>query len=1003
MSNIFQHVKCPPACNSDTTARHRPRRLAKGAAAGKMAGMILCPSTVRRFTSASLLALALAGCAQTPPPAPSLPDGDIPKAAAPAPLPPPAPLADLVRRVDIPYEKFVLANGLTVLVHTDRKAPIVGVTLYYRVGSKHEPKGKTGFAHLYEHLFFGGSENVPNFDIPLEGAGSTATNGSTSYDRTNYVETVPKGALGLALFMESDRMGHLLGAISQDKLNKQRDVVKNEKRQGDNEPYGLAEYALGEGLFPVGHPYRHSPIGSMADLDAATLTDVRAWFRANYGPGNVVLALAGDIDAATARPLVEKWFGDIPRGASVPPVKAEPVPLAAPVRREMTDSVPTTRIYRVWNGPGLNEADAAAAVVGMDILGGLASSRFDNALVKGSQMAVMATAMATPMEQVGQLLAAMDVKPGTDPAAAEKAFDAEIARLVSEGPSEDEVRRAATRQAASQIGQLEVVGGFYGKGATLAEGQLYSDNPEKYRQDLAQIAALTPGEVKAALAKWLGQPAFTLVVKPGARTERGETMGGWGDQGAAPVPKAAAREPALVKGPPRTAPPVAPVADVTFPVIERTVLPGGIPVALARRDAVPKVLVSLNFDAGTAADLSDAPGTQAAMLALLDQGTTTREAVRIAEEQERLGASINASASQDSSAVVLDALAPNLAASLALMADVVRNPAFAPGDVARVRDQRLAELAQAEATPAQKAARTLAPLLFGPGHPYALPADGLGTAEALGKLTPEALRAAHAKWLRPDLARITVVGDITMAELKPLLETAFGGWAAPAAPRPVKAVDAAVPAPTPRIVVVNRANAPQAAILAGRVLPLTGRTPDMEALDLANEVLGNGFLSRLNLNLREDKGWTYGVRSSIDRNVGARTFTIATPVQVDRTGDAIRVLLADMKAFPASRPVEPGELLRVTDGNIRGLPGRYERGSQVLQQIVINDRLGRPDNYVSTLPARYRAIDGKALDGAARQFLGPEGMTIVVVGDRKAIEPQLQGIGLPVSFIEEGK
>ena len=962
---------------------------------------------LRRRLSVSLLALAAAGCSQPARVAslPPVPSAIAALPAAPPAAPAPAPLADLVKQVDIPYEKFVLANGLTVLVHTDRKAPIVGVTLYYRVGSKNEPKGKTGFAHLYEHLFFGGSENVPNFDIPLEGAGSTATNGSTSYDRTNYVETVPKGALGLALFMESDRMGHLLGAVTQDKLNKQRDVVKNEKRQGDNEPYGLAEYAIGEGLFPVGHPYRHSPIGSMADLDAATLGDVRAWFRANYGPGNVVLALAGDIDAATARPLVEKWFGDIPRGAAVPPVAAAPVPLAAPIRREMSDQVPATRIYRAWSGPGLNEPDAAAVVVGLDILGGLASSRFDNALVKGAQVAVMATAMATPMEQVGQLLAAMDVKPGVDPVAAEKAFDAEIARLIAEGPSEDEVRRAATRQTASQIGQLEVVGGFYGKGATLAEGQLYSGNPEKYRQDLEQIAALTPAEVKAALAKWLGKPAFTLVVKPGARTERGETMGGWGDEAAAPPPLKAkpAADPARVKAAPRAAPPVAPVADITFPAIERTVLSSGIPVTLARRNAVPKVLLSLNFDAGTAADLSDAPGTQAAMLALLDQGTISRDAVRIAEEQERLGATINASASQDSSAITLDALAPNLAASLALMADVVRNPAFAAGDVARVKDQRLAQLAQAEATPGEKAARTLAPLLFGPGHPYGLPADGLGTAEALAALTPEALRSAHAKWLRPDLARITVVGDITMEQLKPLLEQAFGNWAPPPAPRPVKPVSAAVPPAAPRIVVVDRANAPQAAILAGRVLPLTGRDAGFEALDLANEVLGNGFLSRLNMDLREDKGWTYGVRSSIDRNVGPRTFTIATPVQVDRTGDAIRLLLADMKAFPVSRPVEPAELSRVTDGNIRGLPNRYERGGQVLQQIVINDRLGRPDDYVSSLPARYRAIDAKALDGAAQKFLGPDGLTIVVVGDRKAIEPQLKGIGLPVSFIEEGK
>ncbi|WP_246447550.1 M16 family metallopeptidase [Novosphingobium flavum] len=962
--------------------------------------------------SASLIALALTGCAASPAPlatAPAAPPPTAPPSAATPPAPPaqPAPLADLVSRVDIPYQKFVLANGLTVLVHTDRKAPIVGVTLYYRVGSKNEPKGKTGFAHLYEHLFFGGSENVPNFDIPLEGAGSTSTNGSTSYDRTNYVETVPTGALPLALFMESDRMGHLLGAVTQDKLNKQRGVVQNEKRQGDNQPYGLADYALGEGLYPVGHPYRHTPIGSMADLDAASLADVRQWFKDNYGPNNVVLALAGDIDAAAARPLVEKWFGDIPRGAQVPPVTAGPVTLAAPMRREMTDQVPTTRIYRTWSAPGLNDPEMPALVVGMDILGGLASSRFDNALVKGAQVATMATAMAQPMEQVSQLMAAMDVKDGVDRAAAEKAFDSEIARLLSEGPSEDEVRRAATRQASYQIGALEQVGGFSGKGATLAEGELYSHDPEKYRADLAAIAALTPAEVKAALQKWLGRPSFTLTVLPGQRTEKGELMGGWGDETAAkgkPVAKPAAKAapaPKLVKSAPRAAPPVEPVGALAFPAVERSVLSNGIPVTLARRSAVPKVLVNLNFDAGTSADLSDAPGTQATMLALLDEGTASRSAIQIAEEQERLGATINAGASQDSSAIALDALAANLAPSLALMADLTLHPAFAAEDVARVKAQRLAELAQAEATPMQKAQRTMAPLLFGPAHPYGLPADGLGTEAALSALTPEALLAAHDKWLRPDLARITVVGDITMAELKPLLEQAFGNWAPPAAPKPAKPMAAPVPAAQARIVVVDRPGSPQSAILMGRILPLTGTVPDKEALDLANEVLGSGFLSRLNMDLREDKGWTYGVRSSIDRNVGPRTFTVATPVQSDRTGDAIKLLLADMKAFPASRPVEPVEVSRVTDGNVRGLPNRYETNGQVMGQVVINDRLGRPDDYVQTLPARYRAVDAKSLDTAARTYLGPDGLTIVVVGDRKLIEPQLKSVGLPVSYLED--
>ena len=950
---------------------------------------------MRKFLTAALAVITLSACAVIPrAPFVSLPN------PAPAPAAQPAPLADLVKAVDIPFEKFVLANGLTTIVHTDRKAPIVGVTLYYRVGSKNEPKGKTGFAHLYEHLFFGGSENVPNFDVPLEAAGSTTTNGSTWYDRTNYVETVPKGAVELALFMESDRMGHLLGAVTQDKLNKQRSVVQNEKREGDNEPYGLMDYAIGEGLFPVGHPYRHSTIGSMADLDAASLADVRQWFRDNYAPNNVVLALTGDIDAATARPLVEKYFAAIPHGPQVPKVTAGPVTLPAPATREMVDAVPVTRITRNWSGPGINDPDALALEVAMRVLGGLASSRLDKALVRNEQLAVAVTAGAQTFEQVGFLQATLDLKPGVERAKAEARLDQLIAEFVAEGPSEDEVRRAVTGAVSAQIGALEVSGGYGGKGATLAEGQLYSGDPAKYKADLARVVTITPAEVHAALMRWLTRPTFALTAVPGKRTEQGETMGGWGDESAAPAQSAArrnARVPPIAKGPKRRPPSVAPVAEMTFPSIERAKLSNGIPVALARRTAVPKLIVNLAFDAGYGADELDKPGTQGLMLTMLDEGTTSRDAMAIAEEQERLGADISASGSIDQSSITLSALSTNLAPSLALMADVARHPAFADGDVARVKDQRLSELAQTLASPRSLASRELGRILFG-AHPYAQPGDGLGDAASIAALTPSALRAAHEKWLRPDLASINVAGDITMAQLLPLLEAAFGNWQIPPVPRPVKPLTAPIPAPRPRIIVIDRPDSPQSVIYAGRVLPLTGQTQNMEALDLANEVLGNGFLSRLNLDLRENKGWSYGVSSSVRAPAGPRAFALAAPVQADRTGDAIRLLLANMRAFPAKRPVNAQELNRVTDGNIRGLPASFETNAAVLSGMIRNQLLGRPDNYYASLPGRYRAINARAIDAAARTYLQGDRLTFVVVGTRKLIEPQLKGIGLPVEF-----
>lgn len=955
-----------------------------------------------RFAAASLTALAAvlaSGCAPTL----AGPQASAPVAVSPA-QPAPAALPTLVEKVNIPYEKFELENGLTVLVHEDRKSPVVGVTTYYRVGSKSEPRGRTGFAHLFEHLMFGGSENVENFDIPLEAAGSTSTNGSTWYDRTNYVETVPTGALDLALFMESDRMGYLLGAVSQDKLDKQRGVVQNEKRQGDNDPYGLVEYKVAEGLLPVGHPYRHSTIGSMADLDAASLTDVRKWFTDNYAPNNVVLVLAGDIDAKTARPMVERWFGAIPRGPEVVRKAAEPVTLAADKRETMTDQVPVTRILRSWTGPAITHPDAVPLAAGLTVLGGLASSRLDNALVRGDELAVSVTASAQQHEQLSFLQAQMDVKPGVDPAVAEAKFNAIIDELIARGPTPDELTRAATQIVSGQISALEQVGGFGGKGSTLAEGLLYTGDAGHYRAELEAVARVTPAQVQAAMQRWMGRPSYTLTIEPGERTLDGATMGGWGDEATAgaisPDPKTPI--PVTRTAPPREAPAVAPVGALTFPAVETARLSNGIEVALARRSAIPKISMAISFDAGSAADGAARAGTQSLMMGLLDEGTLTLTAEQIAVAQERLGASISTGTGTDTNTVQMTALTANLVPSLALVADIVRNPAFKADDVARAKSQQLAAIAQDRANPVGLAQRAIGPILFGADHPYG-GVGARGLPEVVEALDPAALKSEHARWLRPDNARITVVGDVTMPELVAALEQSFGDWRAPATARPVKNLDAGVPAARPRVVVIDRPNSPQSVLLLGRVLPVRGTTAGLEALELANEVIGDGFLSRLNMDLREDKGWTYGIRSGLTAGVGPRAFTVFTPVQSDRTADSIKAILANLTAFPASKGIDETELQRVTEGNVRGLPNRFQTNGQVLGAILGNQVLGRPADYQTKLPQIYRGLDAGRINAAAQQYLGSDNLVIVVVGDRKQIDDQIAGLRMPVEYIEAGK
>ena len=923
----------------------------------------------------------------------------------------PAPIADLVKAVDIPYEAFTLDNGLRVIVHEDRKAPVVAVSVWYRVGSKHEPKGKTGFAHLFEHLMFNGSENAPNdFFEPLQQVGATDFNGTTNVDRTNYFETVPTGALDLALFLESDRMGHLLGAVTQEKLDNQRGVVQNEKRQGDNNPYGLLRYEIFENLFPKGHPYHHSTIGSMADLNSASLDDVKKWFTDNYGPNNAVLVLAGDIDVPTAKAKVQQWFGDIPRGAAVQAPATSVPTLPAPLAKEVKDLIPTPRVYRMWAIPGLNDAEAVPLQMATAVLGGLSSSRLDNAMVRTDPVAVSVGAFAQTFEDAGLLIVQADVKPGTDVDTVGKKLDAEIAKFLANGPTADELQRAAASYLGGTIAGLEAVGGFGGKAVALAEGALYSNDPAYYKVELDRMAKATPEQVTAVARKWMSRPAFSLTYTPGERTEGGENRGGAVTAGKATEAVAPDRywNPALGDIGPDTGigdasfvadrskwPAVAELKALEFPDIERTRLKNGMEVVFARRATVPTVNVAVSFDAGYAADPHSALGTQSLMLSLMDEGTTSLNSIAFAEAKERLGAQIDASANADETVFSLFALKPNLAASLSLLADYIRNPAFDAKELERVRAQQLNRLKAELNNPNAIASRLIAPMLYGADHPYGIPPSGLGDAKAVEAATREQLTAFHATWIRPDNARIFVVGDTTLAEVKKQLDASFGQWKAPATAKPTKNFDIAIPAPKPRIVLFDRPKSPQSVILAGKVLDAKGGD-SLEVLRSANDIFGGNFLSRFNTNLRETKGWSYGVRSRISSETDRLSWVAVAPVQADRTGDSIKELQSDLKNFLADKGVTKEELERTVNGSVRELPGSFETSTDVLAGLRNIVKFGRPDNYYETLPAIYEAMTAAEIDAAARGALSTDDLVYVVVGDAAVVKPQLDGLGLPV-------
>ena len=939
----------------------------------------------------------------------------------------PAPLAQLVRAVDIPYHEFTLANGLRVIVHEDHKAPIVAASVWYHIGSKDEPASKTGFAHLFEHLMFYGSENAPGSLMGrLEEIGATDWNGTTWFDRTNYFETVPAGALDRALFLEADRMGHLLGAVDLARLNAQRAVVQNEKRMNDNEPGGLVEYAELAALFPDGHPYRHSTIGSMADLNAASLEDVKNWFRSHYGPNNAVLVLAGDIDLPTARAKVERWFGAIPRGPDTARPEV-PVPtLKADVEKTMHDRVATVSIKREWVVPGVNDPATGQLELATSILGGLGSSRLDNALVRTDKTAVSVSADVQEFEKVSFLSVEANVKPGVDPAVVSKRLDELIADFLKTGPSADEVKRAATTMIAGRISGLERVGGFGGKAVTLAEGAVYSNDPAKYKRDLQEIAAATPASVAAAARKWMGRPVFRLTVAPGERTPEDIAVAGSAishpayfrspRQGGAPAPGMAAvkAEPlqlmqttawAAAAPPPQPAapkiapPPVEQVKALQFPAIERAQLSNGMKVVFARHGTVPAVRIAVSFDAGNAADDKAKLGTQALLLSLLEEGTTSRNSVQIAEEQERLGANISTGASMDNTTVSMFALTPNLAPSLDLLADVVRNPAFRPEDVERKRAVLLAQIATEKTQPNGIALRLLPPLLYGKDHPYGVPFTGSGDEAGVKAVTRDDLIGFHRRWIRPDNATIFVVGDTSLAEVMPLLEARFGSWPAPAEAKGAKRFAAPSGAQSGRIILIDKPQSPQSLILAGETLALKG-TDDPLLLQTANEVLGGSTTSRLVTDLRETKGWAYyaGTQVSVPRET--MPFFIFAPVQTDKTGESIGAVLGDLSAFLGAKGITPPELAQTINSQVLSLPGNFESSRDVLGALAQIVSLRRPDDYYVRLPERYRAMTAAELDQAARAAIDPKQLLWVVVGDAAKVRPQLATLGMPVEVME---
>jgi zinc protease len=974
-------------------------------------------------------------------------------------------------------EQFYLPNGLRVVMHEDHSTPIVAVNVWYHVGSKNEVPGRTGFAHLFEHMMFQGSKNYDNdFFKPMQEAGAFL-NGSTNPDRTNYFEVMPANFLELALFMEADRMGGLLEAMTEEKLANQRDVVKNEKRQNyDNRPYGLVGARIAEAMYPPNHPYHWLTIGSLDDLTAASMEDVKGFFRRYYVPNNASLVIAGDFNPAEARRLVEKHFGPIPKGAAVGPVNVPQPKLDKEMRIEMDDRVQLPRVHFVWHSSPAFSKDEAALDTLAEILGGGKSSRLYKSLVYEKQIAQQVSAFNSTREIAGQFQITVTGKPNTTPAQLEEAVLAELARLKTAPPTAAELERSYNAREASFVYGLQTVGGFGGKDDQINAYATYLKNPNFFEQDLSRYRAVKLPDLKRVADTYLTDKRLVLTVVPRASGPTGsagpaaatpregiappaaQTAGqqpagsanaaaqtpatgtpqaaaqgpaGSTPAGSQPVtrPQAAASQPAGAAPPTSAAsgagprppgparpnkkqeiavdtsklPQPGPVPKFTLPPPERRTLSNGMDVIVVRHNELPIVALDLVVKMGAAGDPAGQGGLASLTADLLDEGTRTRSALEISDQLTSIGSFMSVNAGWDSTTANMLTLKRHLDRALDIYADVLLNPTFADKELQRLRDARMASFRQRRDDPNQIANIVYTSLLYGDKHPYGHPLTGNET--SVSGLTAADARKFYETFYRPNNAALIVVGDTTADEIVPKLERAFAKWEKGHVPA-VDVTAAPVRRDKPQLYIVDRPGSAQSVIQVGHV-GVPRSNPDFFPLLVMNTLLGGQFTSRVNLNLREDKGYTYGARTSFDWRRGAGPFTASAPVFTAVTKESLVELLKELRGVRGEVPVTPVELEYAKQAIIRGFPRTFETPGQIADRLETVVTYELPETYFNSYIERVQSVTLEDINRVANQHLRPGQLAVVIVGDRRQIEQALRSVedlGETITFLDtEGR
>jgi zinc protease len=889
----------------------------------------------------------------------------------------------------IKYKEMTLKNGLRVIMHEDKSTPIVAVNVFYHVGSKNEAPGRTGFAHLFEHMMFQGSKNFVDGWRPVYELGGSV-NGTTNEDRTYYYEVVPSNYLERALYLEADRMSNLLDAMSQEKLDNQRDVVKNERRQRvDNQPYGSAFERIGEIIYPENHPYHWSIIGSMADLSAASMEDVKSFFKTYYVPNNAVLVLAGDFDEKQARGWIEKYFGGMAKGADIKRPSPAPAQLSGEIRKVYEENVPLPRLNLVWHSVPHYADDEAALDMLSWILTTGRGSRLQSNLVYGKELAQSISAFNPTSEIGGTFQIVALTKPNKTLDEIEREINAEIERIKKEAPTAAEVNRAYNIREADVIFGLQTV---LSRGGQLSTFAGYGKKPDSFQADLDRYRKVTPADIQRVAVKYLNDKRLVMSHVPRKSDAPKTNAATANTPTSAVMPK---KDAALIAAQEAKLPPAGAIPKFNLPAIEKTKLSNGLNVWMVKQTELPIISMNLVTGAGATSDAAGKPGAAWMTGTLLDKGTNRRTAIEIANELQSIGASVNSSVSWDTTNLAMQTLTKNLDSALDIYADVVVNPAFAADELESARRRMLVNFVQRKSVPAAIGDAVFNKVVYGD---QAYGKAIFGDEKSVKAMTREDLLNFYQANYRPNNSTLIVVGDVDGKTLLPKLEKAFAGWK-PGANSNVRRETTQTMKSKGGIYIVDKPGAPQSSVYIGQA-GIERNNPDYYAVHVMNMILGGGSNGRLFQNLRQDKGYTYGAYSRFDYRRGAGPFTATGEIQTVSTKEAIAEFIKEFNGMRGAIPITPQILETTKQAIIRGFPNGFETVGQINFQLSNLVTFGLPDNTFNEYITKINQVTAQDVNRVANKYLTPEQMAIVVVGDRQTIEPNLKSLGYTVTILD---